>query len=178
MSYDTSLCSTDECEANPEIHLQIGSSIRTPGSVLPKFHSWVSLTPGSEFVDLAQHPAVIQARFDSANGRIGELIVRADIVSSNGDVTSVTLTDSGSQGKLKPTTSFVINLNEFLLWTDSDISRDGIYSGLFYPTTDGTYTANIHAFSKDSVTRSERLLTSNQGTMSLETCLVFSQYLC
>lgn len=95
MIYDTTSCPL--CETETEIQLQIGSSIRNEASAeLPSFYPWVSLTPGSDFVDLSKHPAVIQARFESVEGRIGDLIVTAEIVSNVVD--TISLTDTGKTG--------------------------------------------------------------------------------
>lgn len=98
VDYDTSSCST--CDAEPEIHLQIGSSIRSETSPpLPTFHPWVSLTPGSNSVDLSRHPVVIQARFDYADkGRLGGLMATADVRFNSAVVASVPLFDTGLMG--------------------------------------------------------------------------------
>ena len=97
MVYDTTSCST--CEAEPEVHLQIGSSVRSETSPpLPNFHPWVSITPGSDFVDLSQHPTVIQARFDYAEGRLGDLIATAIIRLNSVVVALVQLFDTGLMG--------------------------------------------------------------------------------
>jgi hypothetical protein len=95
--YNTSTCSA--CDAEPEIHLQIGSSVRSQtNSPLPKFKPWVSLSPGGDFVDLSQHPTVIQARFDFEEGRLGGLIAKADIFLDSIFVTSIPLLDTGLMG--------------------------------------------------------------------------------
>ena len=97
MDYDTSSCST--CDAEPEIHLQIGSSIRSEtSSPLPKIQPWVSLSPSLDFVDLSQHPTVIQVRFDSAEGPLGGLTATADIFLDSVFVASIPLFDTGSIG--------------------------------------------------------------------------------
>ena len=97
MDYDTATCTT--CETQPEIHLQIGSSIRSASSSpLPKAQSWVSLTAGSEFVDNSQHPAVIQTKFDSVEGKLGGLAVTADVVLDSVVVASIPLSDTGTMG--------------------------------------------------------------------------------
>ena len=96
ITYDTNGCST--CEPQPEIHLQIGSSVLTPTTILPTFHPWVSLTAGSEYVDISFNPVVIQAKFDTTSGRIGGLIVRADIVRGDVVVDSIPLSDTGTMG--------------------------------------------------------------------------------
>ncbi len=97
MAYDRTGCNT--CETEPEIQLQIGSSVRSATSLpLPKALSWVSLTAGSQYVDISQHPAVIQTRFDSTAGRLGGLTVIADVVLDSVVVKSVPLTDTGSLG--------------------------------------------------------------------------------
>ena len=55
-------------------------------------------------------------------------------------------------------------------YTDSDISHDGIYSGLFYPIADGTFTVTFHAVHysninwRDNILKDTRLITSDQGT--------------
>lgn len=56
----------------------------------------MSLTAGSKFVDLSQHPAVIQARFESSDGRLGGLNVNADVALDGIVVASVSLTDTGT----------------------------------------------------------------------------------
>lgn len=97
MVYDPTSCPT--CDAEPEIHLQIGSTIRSEtASPLAKFHPWVSLSPGLDFVDLSQHPTVIQARFDSAEGRLGGLIATADIFLDSIFVETIPLFDTGLMG--------------------------------------------------------------------------------
>ena len=65
---------------------------------IPKLHSWVSVTPGKSSVDLAQHPAVISARFDSSSGRLGGLSVVADISAGATFISSIPLTDIGTLG--------------------------------------------------------------------------------
>ena len=55
-------------------------------------------------------------------------------------------------------------------YIDSDISRDGIYSSLFYPIADGTFTVSFHAVhytntnGRDNILKDTRLITSDQGT--------------
>ncbi|XP_046643221.1 calcium-activated chloride channel regulator 1-like isoform X2 [Daphnia pulicaria] len=150
VDYDSSSCST--CDAEPEIHLQIGSSIRsetstTPGSKppLPTFHPWVSLTPGSNSVDLSRHPVVIQARFDYADkDRLGGLMATANVRLNSAVVASVPLFDTGLM--------------------DSDISKDGIYSGIFYPEANGIYEVDFHAVHGSSAKGSNRLLNSDQNS--------------
>ncbi len=97
VDYDISSCSI--CDAEPEIHLQIGSSIRSETSPpLPTFHPWVSITPGSNFVDLSRHPTVIQARFGYDGGRLGGLMATADVRLNSAVVASVPLFDTGLMG--------------------------------------------------------------------------------
>ena len=96
ITYDTNGCST--CEPQPEIHLQIGSSVITPTTILPTFDPWVSLTAGSEYVDISYNPVVIQAKFDTTSGRIGSLIVKADFVRDDVVVDSIPLFDTGTLG--------------------------------------------------------------------------------
>ena len=100
VSYNSSTCST--CKTVSDIHLQVSSSIRTgAGSDLPKFKSWISLTPGFDYVDMSQHPAIIQVRFDSKAGRLGGLTVTADLIQNSVVVESIPLTDTGTFGVLK-----------------------------------------------------------------------------
>ncbi len=100
MIYDDSFCAS--CGKEPKIHLQIGSSIRNrTSSSLPKFSPWISLTAGSDFVDLAQHPAVIQARFDSIGGRLGDLSVSVEVISNSVVLSSIKLTDTGTMGNFQ-----------------------------------------------------------------------------
>jgi hypothetical protein len=145
VEYDASSCST--CDAEPEIHLQIGSSIRSEtSSPLPKIQPWVSLSPGSDFVDLSQHPTVIQVRFDFAEGRLGGLTATANIFLDSVFVASIPLFDTGLMGifdgqQFYDVFSFIINSTVFI--TDSDVAKDGTYSGIFYPDTDGIYTSKF-----------------------------------
>ncbi len=100
MTYDTAACG-GTCETEPEIHLQISSSIRsTTSSPLPKFRPWISLTAGSEYVDISQHPVVIQARFDTTANRLGDLTVRADVVREDFVLGTISLFDTGTMGQL------------------------------------------------------------------------------
>lgn len=100
VSYNSSTCST--CETVSDIHLQVSSSIRRgAGSDLPKFKSWISLTPGFDYVDLSQHPAIIQVRFDTKAGRLGGLTVTADLIQNSVVVESIPLTDTGTFGVFK-----------------------------------------------------------------------------
>lgn len=97
MVYDTTSCSL--CETEPEIHLQIASSIRsTTSPSLPIFQPWISLTAGSNFVDLSKHPAVIQARFEYAGSHLGGLTVTAEMVLDSVVKASVPLFDTGLIG--------------------------------------------------------------------------------
>lgn len=98
MTYDSAACG-GTCETEPEIHLQITSSIRSAtSSPLPKFRPWISLTAGSEYVDISQHPVVIQAMFDTAANRLGDLTVRADVVHDGFVVGTIPLFDTGTMG--------------------------------------------------------------------------------
>lgn len=91
----------NDCETEPEIQLQIGSSKRNSTSdPLPTFHPWVSLTPGFEYVDFSKNPSVIQVWFESVNGRIGDLFVIADIILDSDVLETVNLTDTGTMGML------------------------------------------------------------------------------
>lgn len=76
---------------------------------MPKFQSWVSLTAGTQQVDLAQHVAIISARVDTSNGRLGDLTVVAHIASVNDAtaITSVVLTDIGTLGNLIKIVAFL-----------------------------------------------------------------------
>uniref|UniRef100_A0A0P5UIX1 Calcium-activated chloride channel regulator 1 n=1 Tax=Daphnia magna TaxID=35525 RepID=A0A0P5UIX1_9CRUS len=143
VAYDTTSCSS--CETQPEIHLQIGSSIRSATSpALPTFQPWVSLTTSSGFVDISEHPAVIQTRFEYANSNLGGLIVTADVILNSVVKASIPLFDTGL--------------------IDPDISKDGIYSGIFYPDTDGNYKVNLYAVHGASVKEGGRLLSSDQNS--------------
>lgn len=91
----------DECETETEIHLQIGSSKRNSTSnPLPTFYPWVSLTAGLKYVDYSKNPSIIQAKFESVNGRIGDLVVTADIILDSDVLETVNLTDTGKIGML------------------------------------------------------------------------------
>lgn len=46
---------------------------------------------------------------------------------------------------------------------DSDISRDGIYSGIFYPQSDSEYTVNILAKPTVGYFNQDKLIQSNQS---------------
>ncbi|XP_057379893.1 calcium-activated chloride channel regulator 1-like isoform X2 [Daphnia carinata] len=141
--YDTTSCSA--CQPQPEIHLQIGSSIRSATSpALPKFQPWVSLTTSSGFVDLSEHPAVIQTRFEYANNNLGGLIVTAEIVLNSIVKASIPLFDTGL--------------------IDPDISKDGIYSGTFYPDANGNYKVNFYAVHSASAKEGGRLLSPDQNS--------------
>ncbi|XP_032784296.2 calcium-activated chloride channel regulator 1 [Daphnia magna] len=143
VAYDTTSCSS--CETQPEIHLQIGSSIRSATSpALPTFQPWVSLTTSSGFVDISEHPAVIQTRFEYANSNLGGLIVTADVILNSVVKASIPLFDTGL--------------------IDPDISKDGIYSGIFYPDTDGNYKVNLYAVHGASVKEGGRLLSPDQNS--------------
>lgn len=65
---------------------------------MPKFQSWVSLTPGKTSVDLSQNPVVISTRFDSFNGRLGGLNVVANIFLGSAFISSIYLIDIGTLG--------------------------------------------------------------------------------
>ena len=97
--YDLAACE-DECETEAQIHFQISSSVRSQLSVsqLPVFRPWVSLTAGVNSIDLSQHPAVIQGRFEFMGGWIGDLTVTADVLFDKSVIASVTLTDTGTMG--------------------------------------------------------------------------------
>lgn len=52
----------------------------------------------------------------------------------------------------------------FNIWiADPDISKDGIYSGIFYPDTDGNYKVNLYAVHGASVKEGGRLLSPDQS---------------
>lgn len=87
-----------DCNQQPEIHLLIGSSVRVPTSTLPVFRPWVSLSAGSDSVDASRHPAIIQTKFDSGNGRLGGLTVTADILFNSAVVATIALSDTGTMG--------------------------------------------------------------------------------
>ncbi|KAI9558300.1 hypothetical protein GHT06_015053 [Daphnia sinensis] len=143
VAYDTTSCRS--CEAQPEIHLQIGSSIRSATSpALPKFQPWVSLTTSTGFVDVSKHPAVIQTRFEYANSNLGGLTVRADVIQNSVIKASIPLFDTGL--------------------IDPDISKDGIYSGTFYPDANGNYKVNLYAVHSTSVKEGGRLLSPDQNS--------------
>ncbi|KAI9554892.1 hypothetical protein GHT06_020170 [Daphnia sinensis] len=143
VAYNNTSCSS--CETQPEIHLQIGSSIRSATSpALPKFQPWVSLTTNSGFVDMSEHPAVIQTKFEYNNSNLGGLVVTADIVLNSVVKASIPLIDTGL--------------------IDPDISKDGIYSGTFYPDANGNYKVNLHAVHGTSVKENGRLLSPDQNS--------------
>jgi hypothetical protein len=100
VTYNSSTCSN--CQAVADIHLHVSSSIRNTTSDLPKdlpkLKSWISLTPGFDFVDLSQHPVIIQVRFDSKDGRLGGLTITADLIQNSVVVESIPLTDTGTFG--------------------------------------------------------------------------------
>jgi hypothetical protein len=57
--------------------------------------------------------------------------------------------------------------NVILCIADSDISKDGIYSGIFYPEANGIYEVDFHAVHGSSAKGSNRLLNSDQSKFQI-----------
>ena len=97
VAYDTNGCET--CQNPATIQLQITTSPKDSTDVT-RLYPWVSLTAGSDAVNASKHQMVISAKFQSKNGPLGDLSVSAEIIKDSTKLATISLTDSGTLGKL------------------------------------------------------------------------------
>lgn len=64
-------------------------------------NAWFSVEPGTNTADVSKSPLIVSARFDTPEGRVGSLDVRAEIIDESSNVRPVALYDVGSVGNIE-----------------------------------------------------------------------------